>query len=63
MTAKTSEAERAEKDGLRIDVEDVLLWPDGTYCYRHELQEMTHKSDDYVVLFAGSKKWKDFFYE
>lgn len=25
----------------------VYYWPDGTWCYRHELSQMTHKSDDY----------------
>jgi len=26
------------------------LWPDGTYCERHELEQMTHMSDDYQVV-------------
>ena len=40
-----------------IDFEDVLVWSDGTWCYRHELSEMNHKSDDYVVLPFNSGEW------
>lgn len=29
---------------------DVILWPCGTWVYRHELEWMTHKSDDFQVL-------------
>lgn len=25
----------------------ICYWPDGTWCYRHELEQMTHMSDDY----------------
>lgn len=39
------------------DHEDVLVWPDGIWCYRHELSEMNHKSDDYVVLSFDSEEW------
>lgn len=34
--------------------EDICLWPDGTWCYRHELWEMTHMSDDYEVVLFGT---------
>ena len=30
--------------------EDYYLWADGTYCVRHELEQMTHMSDDYTVV-------------
>lgn len=30
--------------------EDVMAWPDGTWCYRFELWEMTHMSDDFEVI-------------
>ena len=36
------------------DIEDVILWPDGVWCYRHEMTDYTYKSDDYVVLEYGS---------
>lgn len=29
---------------------EYYLWPDGTYCERHELDQMTHMSDDFVLV-------------
>jgi hypothetical protein len=40
--------------------EDVILWPDGDWCYRDELEEYTHKSDDYAVLKADTFEWHSF---
>ena len=40
--------------------DDIILWPDHTYCYRHELAHYTHKSDDYEVLHCGTERWSDF---
>lgn len=40
--------------------DDILRWPDGSWCYRYELPEMAHKSDDYEVLSAGSAAWNRF---
>ena len=42
------------------DTEDVLLWPDGTWCYRHELLEYGWMSDDYIVLEYGTQRWDKF---
>lgn len=42
------------------DDDDVMLWPDGEWCYRFELCEMSHKSDDYQVLAFESGNWNDF---
>lgn len=39
---------------------DVLLWPCGTVCYRHELAEFNHLSDDYLILKVGSDAWHAF---
>ena len=30
--------------------DDLVFWPDGSWCWRHELPEMTHMSDDYEVV-------------
>ncbi|AGC35602.1 hypothetical protein HOS22_gp36 [Rhizobium phage RHEph08] len=30
-------------------MEQVCVWPDGTWCYKDELPEMTHMSDDYYI--------------
>ena len=43
-----------------LSSEDVILWSDGTWCYRYELHEMTHMSDDYVVLPFESADWQVF---
>jgi len=26
----------------------ICYWPDGTWCYRHELEQMVHMSDDFA---------------
>lgn len=41
--------------------DDVFLWPEGTWCYRTELDEMGHMSDDHLLLRAGSPAWIRFF--
>ena len=41
------------------DPDDVILWPCGTWCYREELAEFTHKSDDYEQIPAGSLRARD----
>lgn len=38
---------------------DILVWPDNTQCYRYELHEMQHMSDDYIVIPAGSMFYPD----
>lgn len=30
--------------------DDILRWADGTWCFRYELHEMTHMSDDFEVI-------------
>jgi hypothetical protein len=39
------------------DQDDVILWPCGEWCYRYELEEFNHKSDDYEVIAFGSQRW------
>lgn len=41
-----------------LDPDDVILWPDDTWCYRHELAEFNHKSDDYEVLAVGTPAYE-----
>ena len=38
-------------------IEDVMVWPDGSWCCRYELPEMGFKGDDYVVLRACTAEW------
>ena len=41
---------------------DVLVWPDKTFCLRAELPEYARqKGDDYIVLRADSPEWIEFF--
>jgi hypothetical protein len=41
--------------------EDIIKWPCGTWCYRYELHEFTHKSDDCIVHEFDSCNWHTFF--
>ena len=44
---------------IKQDLEDICLWPDGSWCYREELEEFSHKSDDYeVVPFNTPRYWE-----
>ena len=43
-----------------MDSEDIFLWCDGVWCYRYELYEMNHKSDDYEVLPFESARYLKF---
>jgi len=42
----------------KISGDDIIVWPDGTTCYRHDLGDFGHMSDDYIVLPAGSAEWE-----
>lgn len=37
--------------------DDLILWPDGTFCYRSDLSGYTHMSDDYEVVPFGSMRY------
>ena len=40
--------------------DDVFVWPDGMWCFRDELPDFSHKSDDYRVINAGTDDWEEF---
>jgi hypothetical protein len=40
--------------------DDVILWPNGDWCARGQLSEMTHLSDDYRVLPTDTSEWCQF---
>jgi len=40
--------------------DDVIIWPCSTWCYRTDLPEYSHKSDDYQVLKTDSREWQVF---
>lgn len=41
-------------------LEDILVWPCGTWCYREELNQMSHLSDDYQVLWFDTDAYISF---
>lgn len=43
--------------------DDILLWPDGTWCYRSERAYMLHMSDDYQCILVDTPAYRDFFEE
>lgn len=45
---------------MNTSLEDILLWPCGTWCYREELYQMNHMSDDYETLYIGSEAYEQF---
>lgn len=40
--------------------DDLILWADGTCCYRSELEEMFHMSDDYETIHYNTYRWHCF---
>lgn len=44
-------------------LEDLILWHDGTACYRYELHEMYFKSDDFIAISFGTEEYNKFFEE
>ena len=36
------------------DLEDVIIWPDGYWCFRFELEEHQHRSVNYKVYFKNN---------
>lgn len=42
-----------------INQEDLVVWPDGTFCHYHELSQMSHMSDDYEIVPAGTPRYEE----
>lgn len=42
--------------------EDIMLWPDDTWCYRYEILDYGHKSDDYEVIYFGTERYENFMF-
>lgn len=40
-----------------MNSDDIFVWPCGTCCYREELEEFSHKSDDYLVIPFDAFEW------
>ena len=39
--------------------DDVCLWPDGTWCYYDEIEEMSHMSDDFEIVPVDSARYHE----
>lgn len=39
------------------DHEDIIMWPDGSWCYREQLSEYNYMSDDYRIIPFDSIEW------
>lgn len=37
---------------------DILIWPDGTWCFREHLSQYGHMSDDYQTLAVDTPEWE-----
>lgn len=42
-----------------VSNEDIFEWPDGTWCFRENYDEMGHMSDDFLVIPVGDPAWDD----
>lgn len=45
---------------LNASPDDIFVWSDGTWCFREDLEEMSHMSDDYLVVREGSQEYDSF---
>lgn len=39
--------------------DDICKWPDGMWCYWHDLPQYAWKSDDYRIIKFDSAEWHD----
>lgn len=46
-----------EETAVTHNLEDILVWPDGEYCFRYELAGFQHRSDDYRTVAHDSDEW------
>lgn len=40
-----------------INEEDILLWPDGSWCFYSNLDECSWMDDNFEVIPAHSSRW------
>lgn len=52
---------KQSEDCHTLDIEDIIIWPDNSWCYRYELSEFSSgKSDDYSVIYFGTDTYNQF---
>lgn len=42
---------------------DLMVWPDGEWCFRDEYPEIPFKSDDYQIIYHGTEEYNNFMKE
>lgn len=48
---------------MPLNPDDLIIWPCGTWCHRHELEDYSHKSDDYETISVFTAEYDAFFCE
>lgn len=43
-----------------LSPDDIVVWPDDSWCFRSELEEYTWKSDDYRWILISDSKYDSF---
>ncbi|AXN57410.1 hypothetical protein SUNLIREN_110 [Erwinia phage SunLIRen] len=43
-----------------LSPDDVVVWPDDSWCFRSELEEYTWKSDDYRWILISDSEYDSF---
>ena len=46
---------------ITIDSEDIIIWSDCYWCYRYELEEHPHRSDDYRVIYYNDSSTRELY--
>lgn len=39
-------------------VDDIVIWPNGSWCFYGELHEYPQRSPDYRIVPEGSPEWE-----
>lgn len=43
-----------------LSPDDIVVWPDDSWCFRSELEEYTWKSDDYRWILISDSEYEEF---
>lgn len=43
-----------------LSPDDIVVWPDDSWCFRSELEEYTWKSDDYRWILISDSEYDSF---
>jgi hypothetical protein len=46
-----------------MNLDDIVVWADNTWCYVHELRQMSHMSDDYEIVSFETEDYDSFLFE